>query len=133
MAEVLGATTNSPDLILGEHYFDANGDPFFDLRMSGSDTWMIAKKNASVSAPTREYSSDSDSKDAVWLQLGSKEGHGIKVSMTKSSSTVFGICLLTWAQEVYRVMTFEGSPPSSCAGLNDTVLVEYAAEYWFYG
>ena len=30
-------------------------------------------------------------------------------------------------------MTFEGSAPSTCVGLNDTVIVEYAAEYWFYG
>lgn len=30
-------------------------------------------------------------------------------------------------------MTFEGSAPSTCAGQNDTILVDYAAEYWFYG
>lgn len=75
MAEVLAVTTDTSNLILGQHYFDANGDPCFDLRMSGSDA-----KNALASAPPREYSSDTESKDVAWLQLGSKKGNGIKVS-----------------------------------------------------
>lgn len=89
MAEVLGATTSTPNLILGEHYFDANGDPFFNLRMSGSDAWMSAKKNASVSAPAREYSSDTERKDVAWLQLESKKGNGIKVIMSRIMSSSF--------------------------------------------
>lgn len=30
-------------------------------------------------------------------------------------------------------MTFDGAAPSTCAGQNETVLVDYGAEYWFYG
>lgn len=80
MAEILSSTTNTSDLIIGEHYFDAAGDPFFDLRLGGSNTWMIAKKNASVTAPTRVYSSPDESKDVPWLKLGRKDGNGISVS-----------------------------------------------------
>lgn len=31
------------------------------------------------------------------------------------------------------MMTDDGGAPTTCAGQNDTVLVGYAAEYWFYG
>ncbi|KAJ5133833.1 hypothetical protein N7448_001147 [Penicillium atrosanguineum] len=113
MAEMVSSTTNSSDLIIGEHYFDAAGDPFFNLRLGGGDDWMVGKKDASVSAPAKVYAFKIESKDVTWLRLTRKEGKGIK--------------------EVYRVMTFEGGAPSTCAGLNDTVIVEYAAEYWFYG
>ncbi|KAJ5679241.1 hypothetical protein N7462_007485 [Penicillium macrosclerotiorum] len=115
VAEMLSRTTDSSDPILGEHYFDASGDPFFDLRLSGSDDWIIAKKDASVDAPKRasRSSGNGGSKDVAWLELGCKEGHGIK--------------------EVYRVMTYGGSSPTTCAGQNDAILVDYAAEYWFYG
>lgn len=30
-------------------------------------------------------------------------------------------------------MTIGGVAPTTCVVQNDTVLVEYAAEYWFYG
>lgn len=30
-------------------------------------------------------------------------------------------------------MTFEGSAPETCLGMNASVEVQYAAEYWFYG
>jgi len=30
-------------------------------------------------------------------------------------------------------MTVDGVAPPTCEGQNDTVLVDYAAEYWFYG
>lgn len=90
LVEMLGATTGTSNLILGEHYFNANGDPFFDLRMSGSAAWMIARKNASVPAPAREYSSDTESKDVAWLQLETKKGNGIEVSKSRiMPSTVY--------------------------------------------
>ncbi|KAJ5380436.1 uncharacterized protein N7496_002864 [Penicillium cataractarum] len=115
LAELLSHTTNSSDLIIGEHYFNAAGDPFFNLKLSGSNAWMVTKKDASVTAPKRvsHIAADNGDEDVAWLRLSSTDGHGIK--------------------EVYRVMTFEGSPPSTCAGQNDTILVDYAAEYWFYG
>lgn len=80
MAEMLSSTTNSSDLIVGEHYFDAAGDPFFNLKLSGHDDWMVAAKSASVSAPTRVYTTKTASKDVAWLSLKRKEGQGIKVS-----------------------------------------------------
>lgn len=35
-------------------------------------------------------------------------------------------------QEVYRVNTAGGSPPTSCQGMAATFEVQYAAEYWVY-
>lgn len=80
MAEMLSSTTNSSDLIIGEHYFNAAGEPFFNLKLSGHDDWMVAAKSASVSAPTRVYTTKTASKDVAWLSLKRKEGQGIKVS-----------------------------------------------------
>ncbi|KAJ6108147.1 hypothetical protein N7523_009470 [Penicillium sp. IBT 18751x] len=113
MAEMVSSSTNSSDLIIGEHYFDAAGEPFFNLKLGGGDDWMVGEKNASVSAPARVYAPKPESKDVAWLRLLRKKGKGI--------------------QEVYRVVTFGGSAPSTCAGLDDIVAVDYAAEYWFYG
>jgi hypothetical protein len=80
MAEMVSITTKSAELIIGEHYFDAAGDPFFDMRVSGGDDWMIGTKNESVSAPAKVYASDSASEDVAWLRLTRKAGKGIKVS-----------------------------------------------------
>ncbi|KAF3389047.1 hypothetical protein F1880_004001 [Penicillium rolfsii] len=115
LVELLSYTTNSSDLIIGEHYFNAAGDPFFNLGLSGSDSWIISKKDASVTAPKRvsHVAGDTGAEDVAWLKLGFKDGHGLK--------------------EVYRVVTYEGSAPSTCAGQKETILVDYAAEYWFYG
>ncbi|KAJ5083962.1 hypothetical protein NUU61_008541 [Penicillium alfredii] len=115
LATTLGQTTNTTDLIIGEHYFNAAGDPFFDLRLGGSDAWLVAKKNASAVAPKRPAKAlaNDTSSDVPWLKLGFKSGHSLK--------------------EVYRVVTHGGSAPSTCAGQNVTIHVDYAAEYWFYG
>ncbi|KAF7712827.1 Uncharacterized protein PECH_000847 [Penicillium ucsense] len=116
ITELLGDMTNSSSLILGEHYFNAAGEPTFNLTMSGSDAWAISKKDASVPAPKRvqvENACPEKSQDVAWLKLDQKQGNLIK--------------------EVYRVVTFQGSPPSTCAGQDETILVGYAAEYWFYG
>lgn len=78
MADVLGAITNSTDLILGQRYRDRDGAQFFDLRASGSNIWMVAERNASASAPRRK-DSKTESKDLAWLRLQSTKGRGIKV------------------------------------------------------
>lgn len=90
LAELLGLTTNSSSLIIGEHYFNAAGDPYFDLKLSGSDTWIITKKDTSVTAPKRVSHIDGDNgdDDVAWLKLGLKDGHGIKVR----TELVLGIC-----------------------------------------
>ncbi|KAJ5267517.1 hypothetical protein N7478_010325 [Penicillium angulare] len=110
LAELLSHTTNTTDLILGEHYFNAAGSPVIDFRLSGRRDWIVASKNASVDAP--QTSTDAD-QNVPWLKLDRTSGCGI--------------------QEVYRVMTYQGSAPSTCARLNKTLEVQYAAEYWFYG
>ncbi|KAJ6073220.1 hypothetical protein N7467_011305 [Penicillium canescens] len=112
MAALLGQGTKSTDLIIGEHYFNAGGDPVFDLSLSGSQSWIVAKKDASVSAPATEPSNN-QSGNVPWLKLGHKDGCNI--------------------QEVYRVVTSQGDPPSTCTGQNETIQVAYAAEYWIYG
>ncbi|KAJ5596515.1 hypothetical protein N7450_002973 [Penicillium hetheringtonii] len=114
LAEALALSTKTSNLIIGEHYFNAAGDPFFDLRSSGSDTWIVSKKDASVKAPARVLRpSGKNDSDVPWLKLDCKDCKGVK--------------------EVYRVMTVDGVAPPTCERQNDTVLVDYAAEYWFYG
>ncbi|CAG8198851.1 unnamed protein product [Penicillium olsonii] len=109
MAALVAQGTRSTNLIIGEHYFNAAGDPLFDLTLSGSKSWIATNKKAAVPAPKSTGASD----DVPWLKLGYKKGHDI--------------------EEVYRVVTSLGNPPSTCAGQNATILVPYAAEYWFYG
>lgn len=86
MTDVLGAITNTTDLILGQHYLDRDGTQFFDLRASGLNTWMAAETNASVSAPRRKYSRKTESKDVAWLRFRSAKGQGIKVSTLQLTS-----------------------------------------------
>ncbi|KAJ5835479.1 hypothetical protein N7447_001505 [Penicillium robsamsonii] len=110
MATLVAQGTRSTNLIIGEHYFDADGDPIFDMGLSGSKSWIAASKIASSPAPK---SNPKSCGDVPWLKLGHKKGKGI--------------------QEVYRVVTSQGDAPSTCAGQNETIQVDYAAEYWFYG
>ncbi|CAI7656608.1 unnamed protein product [Penicillium glandicola] len=110
MASLVAQGTRSTNLIIGEHYFNAGGDPVFDMGLSGSNSWIDASKTASTPAPD---STSGSCGDVPWLKLGYKNGTGI--------------------QEVYRVVTSQGDPPLTCAGQNTTIEVAYAAEYWFYG
>ncbi|KAJ5499276.1 malate dehydrogenase [Penicillium expansum] len=110
MAALVGQGTRSTNLIIGEHYFNAAGDPVFDMRLSGSNSWAATSKIASTSAPKLKSGS---SGDVPWLKLGYKKGNDIR--------------------EVYRVVTSQGDPPSTCSGQDATIQVDYAAEYWFYG
>ncbi|KAJ5759189.1 hypothetical protein N7520_006345 [Penicillium odoratum] len=116
LAELLSHTTNSSQLILGEHYFNAAEYPIFDLRLSGAQDWVVATKNASVDAP---QTSKLTKQNVAWLELDRKSGNKE--------------CSGKGIQKVYRVKTYQGSAPSTCAGLNETIEVQYAAEYWFYG
>lgn len=81
LAQLLSHTTNSSDLILGEHYFNAAGYPVLDLRLSGTHDWVVATKNASVDAP---QISSSTCQNVAWLELdresGNCSGNGIEVS-----------------------------------------------------
>ncbi|KAL1969129.1 hypothetical protein VTN77DRAFT_383 [Rasamsonia byssochlamydoides] len=104
----LSASRNG-SLVIGEHYFRDSTTPFFDFRPFGHPEWIAAKSEESVPAPAN-ISIDGS---VAWLKLGYKDGCGIK--------------------EVYRVVTAGGDPPSTCKGQPQTIQVDYAAEYWFYG
>ncbi|KAJ5513640.1 hypothetical protein N7463_003192 [Penicillium fimorum] len=112
MATLVAQGTRSTNLIIGEHYFDTDGVPIFDMGLSGSKSWIAASKIASSPAPKSKSKSKSCD-DVPWLKLGHKKGKGI--------------------QEVYRVVTSQGDAPSTCAGQKAMIQVDYAAEYWFYG
>jgi hypothetical protein len=90
IAALLGQGTKSTDLIIGEHYFNAGGDPVFDMSLSGSESWIVAKKDSSVSAPVTEPA-DNQSGNVPWLKLGHKDGCNIQVS-NKSSSLSYEYC-----------------------------------------
>lgn len=86
MAETMSFATNTPGLIIGEHYFDADGDPYFDLRLGGANAWIVAAKKASADAPIREANTcgDTSSEDVAWLELKRKAGDGLEVSPQNS-------------------------------------------------
>ena len=98
-------------LVIGRHYFLADGTPLFEFGRGGDgDDWVLAKKDAS-GTPFVVNANAGD--DAPWLKLGRKDGRGV--------------------QEIYRVYTAGGNAPSTCEGQEEFFEVEYAAEYWFYG
>ncbi|KAL4902958.1 hypothetical protein BDW74DRAFT_180252 [Aspergillus multicolor] len=104
------------DLVVGKHYFTADGTPFFDLRGvgrensdSGSD-WIAAKKDDQMDAPSKPGFGITG--DVPWLKLTAVEGG---------------------YREVYRVHTAGGSAPATCEGMPAEFTVDYTAEYWFYG
>lgn len=77
MAALVAQGTRSTNLIIGEHYFNAGGDPVFDMGLSGSSSWIASCKIASTPAPNSKSGS---SGDVPWLKLGYKKGNGIQVS-----------------------------------------------------
>jgi hypothetical protein len=79
MAALVAQGTRSTNLIVGEHYFDAASDPVFDLSLTGSNSWIVSTKKASVPAP---YSTSKSGDDVPWLKLGYKKGQNIQVSHT---------------------------------------------------
>lgn len=77
MGALMAQGTRSTNIIIGEHYFDAAGDPIFDLGLGGSKSWIAASKIASTPAPN---STSGSCNDVPWLKLGEKKGNGIQVS-----------------------------------------------------
>lgn len=82
LSEILSSTTNTSDLIIGEHHFNSEGEPFFNLGLRDGDSWMNTMKNSSVGAPKRTARSSNgrNIQDVPWLKLGVKKGQGLKVS-----------------------------------------------------
>ncbi|KAI9375494.1 hypothetical protein BJX61DRAFT_129474 [Aspergillus egyptiacus] len=108
--------SSGQDLVIGKHYFTADGEPFFDLRGWDSDSkrsdfqaYILAEKEDDSDAP--EKPGYGITGDVAWLKLKGVEGG---------------------FSEVYRVHTAGGSPPSTCEGMPEVFTVDYTAEYWFY-
>jgi len=102
--------------ILGQHYFIDNGAggiaPVWDSRaipefQGVDDAVFVGKVLANVSDP-------SPTENVSWLHLGKVSGD--------------------IADEVYRILTVGGVPPSSCvSGTTQDISVKYVSQYWFFG
>ena len=97
----------------GVHYFDGTMSPTFDLGAAGLGTF-VAKKNGNIGAPKNATQGPNGAVD--WLDLGPKD------------STATG-----QISRVYRVDTASGMPPKTCEGQVQSVNIDYAALYYFYG
>ena len=95
----------------GQHFFDAAGEPVFDLGKSGNGI-IIGSKMADIAAPQASTKGANGAGAVDWLALGAKAGsQGLS--------------------RVYRTETASGKPPATCEGQNPTIQVEYAAQYYF--
>ena len=101
----------------GHHYFLNTTTPFFNMDTSSHDYGTGAFKKAnSTSAPSTAMAGPGNKGNGAvpWLKLGAIDTAG----------QVF--------QEVYRVNTAGGNPPTTCQGQQSALEVPYAAEYWLF-
>jgi hypothetical protein len=101
--------------VLGNHFFNAAGQPVFDLTKVGAK--VTAKKLANVAAPAEACSGPRNAGAVDWLQLTDVGGGASYGGVTY----------------VYRVVTAGGKPPATCADEDATFEVPYATEYFYYG
>lgn len=101
--------------VLGNHYFDFNNTPTFDL--TAHSKIIFAGKQASGTAPAGSSTGTANTAAVAWLYLKAKAGYpsGLTVGLS----------------EVYRVETAGGSS-TLCTEASGVISVPYAAEYWFY-
>jgi len=102
--------------ILGEHYFIPNPvtgqgiSPKWDFTShayaGNPNAFVVAAKAGETPAPT-------GAQDISWVHLNAIQG--------------------SLAQEVYRVDTRGGPPPSSCTPGSPPITVKYTSKYWLYG
>ncbi|KAF9648750.1 hypothetical protein BDM02DRAFT_3085405, partial [Thelephora ganbajun] len=108
----------SPEIIEADHYFIPNAagtglSPVWDFRATQRfrdkpDAIFVGKGEASVAPP------DDPSKNVNWLRVGKVAG--------------------SIADEVYRIDTIGGQPPTSCtSGQTKDISVRYVSQYWFFG
>jgi len=98
--------------IVGHHYFTAAGVPTWNL--SCADRLLYGSGVGDIPAPPDANPGPQGYGAIDWKSLTAKAG---SVGLT----------------EVYRVETAGGKPPLNCSGFEGTtVLVQYAAMYWFY-
>jgi hypothetical protein len=114
--------TGKPDMtkitgggVLGEHYFNAAGQPVFDLTKVGVK--ITAKKLGGVTAPADACPGPKNAGAVDWLLL----------------TDVGGGASYGGVSYVYRVVTAGGQKPATCAGKTGTFEVPYTTEYWYYG
>ena len=101
-------------VVLGHHYFGADGTPTFDL--TAKNQILYGKKNGDILAPSTANKGPAGTGAVDWLQLTAKPGYGSSVGL----------------ETVYRVVTAGGNPPAVCPSVG-VISVQYAAEYWFFG
>ncbi|KAK4692196.1 hypothetical protein P7C71_g4959, partial [Lecanoromycetidae sp. Uapishka_2] len=101
--------------VLGQHYFNGAGQPTFDL---GSTGLLVAKKIGDILAPTGA---------PVGLDNNGNPGFGAIdwLTLTDAGGS-------QGLNEVYRVETGGGKPPSTCDGYVGEIDIPYAATYWFF-
>ncbi|KAG9573516.1 hypothetical protein KCU77_g6421, partial [Aureobasidium melanogenum] len=105
--------------LAGHHYFLDPTTPFFNLDTQTHSYGIGAFKKANgTSAPEGAVIGvDGSGMGAVpWLKLTEKVG-------VEGSQKL---------KEVFRVNTAGGQPPATCQGQQESILVQYAAEYWVY-
>jgi hypothetical protein len=98
--------------VLGNHYFDSASTPTFNLTSVKKMGFM--QKTVGVSAPAGANIGPDKTSAVPWLDLNLKPGYPFK-NIT----------------QVYRVETAGGNPFATCNS-TATMVIQYAAEYWFY-
>lgn len=99
--------------ISGHHFFSNMTTPLFDLDSSATKLGVApcAKNNTAPAPANAPKGQDNEGFGAVaWLKLLTRDGATGNL------------------QEVYRLNTAGGNPPSACAGMPATFEVQYAAE-----
>lgn len=105
--------------LAGHHYFLDATTPFFNLdtEMHSYGLGAFKKANGSSAPEGSVVGVDGAGMGAVpWLKLTEKVG-------VEGSQKL---------KEVFRVNTAGGQPPATCQGQQESILVQYAAEYWVY-
>lgn len=102
----------------GHHYFIDSKTAYFNL-----DT-DVATYGAGGFSKTDSVDPPGDAVDGQWGR-----GYGAVAWLKLQSKESSDQCVF---QEVYRVNTAGGNPPSTCTGQQAEFQVQYSAEYWFY-
>ena len=96
----------------GHHEFTEKGVPFFKLQTDKVDFGTVHVAAANKTAAPKNASEGPNGLGSVpWLKLTHVDGD---------------------YQEVYRINTAGGVAPKTCEGIQGSISVDYAAEYWFY-
>ncbi|KAJ4339984.1 hypothetical protein N0V87_002923 [Didymella glomerata] len=96
----------------GHHEFTEKGIPFFKLQTDQVNFGAGHVSNAiKMNAPKDASTGPNGLGSVQWLKLTRVDGD---------------------FQEVYRINTAGGVAPKTCEGVQGSISVDYAAEYWFY-